>query len=117
MLVTQTSSSADIPLSTLHTLRYMMCLSLFSPHISCAVQELRTLELYCGCGGLSFADRQTKDVTIETKWAVDCQRSMIETFKANYPYAHVSSAPPMATASCTCDIICHELFGAPSCCT
>lgn len=54
------------------------------------MQTLRTLELYCGCGGLSFADRHTEDVVIETRWAVDCERSMIETFKANYPYAHVS---------------------------
>ena len=55
---------------------------------------LKTLELYCGCGGLSFADRHTEDVIIETRWAVDYERPMIETFKANYPYAHVSSATP-----------------------
>ena len=51
---------------------------------------MRTLELYCGCGGLSFADRHTEEVIIETKWAVDYERSMADTFQANYPYAHVS---------------------------
>lgn len=65
----------------------------------CGVQVLNTLELYCGCGGLSFADRHTDDVIIETKWAVDYERSMIETFKANYPYAHVSPACQMMPPS------------------
>ena len=55
------------------------------------MQVVRTLELYCGCGGLSFADRHTKEVIIETKWAVDYERSMTDTFQANYPYAHVSA--------------------------
>ena len=55
-----------------------------------AVQVVWTLELYCGCGGLSFADRHTKEVIIKTKWAVDYEASMTDTFQANYPYAHVS---------------------------
>lgn len=50
------------------------------------------LELYCGCGGLSFIDRRTDDVIIETKWAVDYEASMCAAFKANYPQAFVS--PP-----------------------
>lgn len=68
------------------------------------LQKLRTLELYCGCGGLSFADRRTDRVIIETKWAVDYERSMVQTFQANYPYAHVSILPavarPFAQSSC-----------------
>ena len=52
---------------------------------------MRTLELYCGCGGLSFADRHGDEVVIKTMWAVDYEESMIRTFLANYPYAHVSS--------------------------
>ena len=63
---------------------------------------MNTLELYCGCGGLSFADRHEEDVIIETKWAVDYEPSMIATFKANYPYAHVSL--PLSQAATTCTI-------------
>jgi len=57
------------------------------------MQVMRTLELYCGCGGLSFADRHGDEVIIKTMWAVDYEESMIRTFLANYPYAHVSSFP------------------------
>lgn len=53
------------------------------------MQKLNIVELYCGCGGLSFVDRKNKDVHIETKWAVDFEPSMCAAFKANYPNAQV----------------------------
>lgn len=53
-------------------------------------QELNVVELYCGCGGLSFIDRQNEEVHIETKWAVDMEPSMCAAFQANYPKAKVT---------------------------
>jgi hypothetical protein len=57
-------------------------------------QKMDVLELYCGCGGLSFIDRRNKDVHIETKWAVDYSPSMCAAFKSNYPDAKVCSLMP-----------------------
>ena len=45
------------------------------------------LELYCGAGGLSFIDRTTDAVDIETCWAVDLNEHMCAAFRANYPDA------------------------------
>ena len=53
--------------------------------LKCRAQKLRTLELYCGCGGLSFADRHTDRVIIETKWAVDYERSMVQNLPGQLP--------------------------------
>lgn len=53
------------------------------------MQKLNVVELYCGCGGLSFVDRREKGVHIETKWAVDMEPSMCAAFQANYPNATV----------------------------
>ncbi|BDA50272.1 probable DNA (cytosine-5)-methyltransferase 3 [Coccomyxa sp. Obi] len=52
-------------------------------------RKLNVVELYCGCGGLSFIDRKNEDVHIETKWAVDMEPSMCAAFQANYPEAKV----------------------------
>ena len=53
------------------------------------LQEVAALDLYCGCGGLSFIDGvYTADgVEIQTKWAVDYNESCCASFQANYPKA------------------------------
>lgn len=61
------------------------------------MQKMNIVELYCGCGGLSFVDRKSEDVHIETKWAVDIEPSMCAAFKANYPKAQVCSPPMIAS--------------------
>ena len=61
------------------------------------MQKINIVELYCGCGGLSFVDRKTEDVHIETKWAVDMEPSMCAAFKAKYPKAQVYSPPMIAS--------------------
>ncbi len=53
------------------------------------------MELYCGCGGLSFIDRKTEEVEINTKWAVDYCRSMCAAFKSNYPRTQVLTHQPV----------------------
>jgi len=56
-------------------------------------QQINVVELYCGSGGLSFVDRRTDEVNIETKWAVDMESSMVATFTANYPYSKACCYP------------------------
>lgn len=55
---------------------------------------MKALDLYCGCGGLSFLDSQYADegVSISTDWAVDYNASCCASFQANYPEAQVCSA-------------------------
>lgn len=59
------------------------------------------LDLFCGCGGLSFVDTDLEatelpdgtlhpGVRIETMWAVDMDPSACDTFRVNYPRAKVS---------------------------
>eukprot|EP00884_Botryococcus_braunii_P007824 jgi/Botrbrau1/17042/Bobra.49_2s0098.1 len=61
---------------------------------------LRVLDLYCGCGGMSFLDQQQEvvrgpngkeapGIRIKTCWAVDYMPSMCDTFAVNYPDAKV----------------------------
>lgn len=56
------------------------------------VQQVTALDLYCGCGGLSFIDGSYDDegVEITTKWAVDFNESCCLSFRANYPDAQAS---------------------------
>ena len=54
-------------------------------------QMLSVLDLYCGCGGLSFIEQHTEDVVVETRWAVDHVPSMCETYGINYPSAKVGA--------------------------
>ncbi|KAK9823255.1 hypothetical protein WJX72_001381 [[Myrmecia] bisecta] len=51
-------------------------------------RKLCALDLYAGCGGLSFLDQETDEVTIVTVCAVDMEPSMVASFEANYPEAH-----------------------------
>jgi site-specific DNA-cytosine methylase len=55
------------------------------------MQEIAALDLYCGCGGLSFIDGVYAEdgVEIQTKWAVDYNESCCASFQANYPEAQV----------------------------
>ena len=63
---------------------------------SAAAQKLKVLELYCGAGGLSFIDRATDSVDIETCWAVDLNEQMCDAFRANYPDAQARAPAPPA---------------------
>ena len=54
-------------------------------------QKLKAVDLYCGCGGMSFMDHRNDDVHIETHWAVDSHRAMCCSFEVNYPSAKVGS--------------------------
>jgi site-specific DNA-cytosine methylase len=58
------------------------------------LQEIAALDLYCGCGGLSFIDGVYAEdgVEIQTKWAVDYNESCCYSFLANYPDAQVRLA-------------------------
>ena len=51
---------------------------------------MRALDLYSGCGGLSFVDRHTGRVQLDTRWAVDYEQEMCSAFQANYPGAKVA---------------------------
>ena len=55
------------------------------------MQEIAALDLYCGCGGLSFIDGVYREdgVEIQTRWAVDYNESCVASFRANYPNAQV----------------------------
>ena len=55
------------------------------------LQEIAALDLYCGCGGLSFIDGVHTDdgVEIKTKWVVDYNESCCASFQTNYPEAQV----------------------------
>lgn len=63
----------------------------------CLLQKLTALDLYCGCGGLSFLDGVYGDdnVAINTKWAVDFDQSCCYSFQANYPQAQASAVTCM----------------------
>lgn len=58
------------------------------------LQKLEAVDLYCGCGGMSFVDHKTKQVQIQTRWAVDSAKAMCLSFEANYPDAKVSHPTP-----------------------
>ncbi|TCQ99023.1 DNA cytosine methyltransferase [Neorhizobium sp. JUb45] len=51
--------------------------------------KLRVLDLFCGCGGLSFgiSDARYQDLEFEVVAGLDFNRSSIETFKLNHPNA------------------------------
>lgn len=51
---------------------------------------LNAVDLYCGCGGMSFVDHKTDRVHINTHWAVDNEESACCSFRVNYPDAAVS---------------------------
>lgn len=61
------------------------------------VQKLAALDLYCGCGGMSFLDHggqvklndEQQGVQIETCWAVDSVEAMSQSFRVNYPNTKV----------------------------
>ena len=55
------------------------------------VQVLKAVDLYCGCGGMSFMDHRSEEVHIETQWAVDSQLAMCCSFEVNYPSTKVTS--------------------------
>ena len=54
------------------------------------LQKLQAVDLYCGCGGMSFIDQKTDKVHIKTQWAVDSVEAMCQSFQVNYPDATVS---------------------------
>jgi site-specific DNA-cytosine methylase len=54
------------------------------------LQKLQAVDLYCGCGGMSFIDQKTNKVQIKTQWAVDSVEAMCQSFQVNYPDATVS---------------------------
>ncbi len=53
------------------------------------LQKLQAVDLYCGCGGMSFIDQKTDKVQIKTQWAVDSVEAMCQSFQVNYPDATV----------------------------
>ncbi|DBA74077.1 TPA: hypothetical protein ACH3X1_010890 [Trebouxia sp. C0004] len=52
-------------------------------------RKLQAVDLYCGCGGMSFIDQKTEKVQIKTQWAVDSVQAMCHSFQVNYPDATV----------------------------
>ncbi|KAL0040722.1 hypothetical protein WJX79_003028 [Trebouxia sp. C0005] len=52
-------------------------------------RKLQAVDLYCGCGGMSFIDQKTDKVQIKTQWAVDSVQAMCQSFQVNYPDATV----------------------------
>jgi 16S rRNA G966 N2-methylase RsmD len=49
--------------------------------------KLQTLDLYSGCGGLSFG--LEKSGLTKSKWAVEKDTSAADAFKKNFPHCHV----------------------------
>ncbi len=69
-------------------------------HLVSLYQVIDALDIFCGCGGMSFVDMDAEEtvlpdgtidpgVRIETRWAVDMDPSMCDTFRTNYPNAKV----------------------------
>lgn len=57
------------------------------------LQVLRALDLYCGCGGLSFTgsnEFQTTGARVEVAYAVDAWPDATATFKLNHPQTKVT---------------------------
>lgn len=88
-----------------------------SPHKCCgheldgAVQKINAVDLYCGCGGMSFVDQKGEQVHIQTRWAVDSVKAMCCSFQVNYPDATVShglchGASSQPTTGLTCVLFC-----------
>lgn len=67
------------------------CLADLEAEPAMMLQVMAAVDLYCGCGGLSFVDTKTDQVHIKTQWAVDNEESACCSFRANYPDAAVSN--------------------------
>lgn len=52
---------------------------------------LYCLDLFCGCGGLSFIDGEDDSCVIKTMWAVDIVKDMLASFSCNFPDAFTFS--------------------------
>lgn len=50
---------------------------------------LNVLDLYAGCGGLSFLAQEVDGVKIVSRWAVDFSKDASMSFKVNHPHAAV----------------------------
>lgn len=53
-------------------------------------QELVAIDLFSGCGGMSFVAQSNEKVSIVTKHAVDLDHDSLLSFKANHPDSYVS---------------------------
>ncbi len=71
------------------------------------LQKLQAVDLYCGCGGMSFIDQKTDKVHVQTQWAVDSVEAMCQSFQVNYPDATVSHGHAL---NCTLHAATGELF-------
>lgn len=58
-------------------------------NISVPLQRIQAIDLFSGCGGLSFLAQEGTGVKIESKHAVDLDHDSLASFKVNHPDAHV----------------------------
>ena len=49
------------------------------------LRRLNVLDLFCGCGGLSFLDQRRMGVEIKTTHAVDMDVDALRTYQTNHP--------------------------------
>ena len=60
-----------------------------SPEKRSQIRRLNVLDLFSGCGGLSFLDQKNMGVEIKTTHAVDMDADALKTYATNHPNVHV----------------------------
>lgn len=53
------------------------------------IRKLNVLDLFCGCGGLSFLDQKGMGIEIKTAHAVDMDDDALRTYSTNHPDVEV----------------------------